>query len=131
MIKCRYKRKDYDHCRRPVPESHTPPTWAIIESSGICGTSTVLIYYLNFIARQILCVKCPKCLKIQNWRPVHAVWSSSFISFRSGARLSSLLLTSVVWHEQRPGCQAVSQATWCTLASSRHQSMRRYYPPTT
>jgi len=39
----------------------------LIESSGISRTSTLQTYSLNFIARQDICSKCSKCLKIQYW----------------------------------------------------------------
>jgi len=32
-------------------------------TAGICGTSTLVTYYLNFIARQDICAKCLKCRK--------------------------------------------------------------------
>jgi len=40
----------------------------IIDASNICGTSTLVTYYFNFIARQDICAKYLKCRKIQYWQ---------------------------------------------------------------
>jgi len=39
-----------------------------IDSSDICGTSTLVTYFLNFIARQDICTKCLKFRKIRYWQ---------------------------------------------------------------
>jgi len=38
----------------------------------------LLIYYLNYMARQDICAKFTKCLNIQNWR-AGEVWLKSRI----------------------------------------------------
>jgi len=53
-----------------------PPTIIIIESSDNCGTNTLVTYYLNFIARQDICVKCLKGRKTR-YCPPPILWKVS------------------------------------------------------